>query len=160
FAPDGKTAASGDIKGTAKLWEMPGGKERSTIKTGHQRITRLAFSPNGRLLAVGGTFGDLKLWDTSTGKDVAHLEDKGAYDIMGLSFSPDGRLLLAGCQGEKASDRAGRLTFWDVKARRIRATIPGTTHEGAAALSPDGKLLAASDFDHSIKVWEVAGFLA
>jgi hypothetical protein len=28
------------------------------------------------------------------------------------------------------------------------------------ALSPDGKQLAAGDFDNSIKVWEVGGFLA
>jgi WD40 repeat protein len=158
FAPDGKALASGDFEGQVKLWDVAQGKERHTLSGHAHDITRLAFSPDGQLLASGDEFGTVKLWNVATGKELGDLEGSKT-EIWALAFTQDGGLLVVGNKGDVRYKSPGRLTFWDVKTRRPRATVPGETHTGAAALSPDGRLLAAGAFDNSIKIWEVARLL-
>jgi serine/threonine protein kinase/WD40 repeat protein len=65
FAPDGKTLATGGADGLVKLWDMPEGKLRSTLKweiaddkERHRQVYSLAFDPSGKKLAVGGHYYD------------------------------------------------------------------------------------------------------
>jgi WD40 repeat protein len=158
FSANGKVLVSGDHEGWVKLWDLPGGMERHTIKAHDERVTRVAISPNGQLLATGSEFGTAKLWDTATGKELANLKGIDT-DVLALAFTPDSNFLLVGSRGNSRSKTPGRLALGDVKTHKLRATIPGDTHTGAAALTADGKLLAAGQFDNSIKVWEMARIL-
>jgi WD40 repeat protein len=63
YNPDGKLLASGDLKGTVRIWEMPRGKTRTTIE-GDARVMSVIFSPDGKRLAT--SFGNtIKIWDVS-----------------------------------------------------------------------------------------------
>ena len=51
-----------------------------------------------------------------------------------------------------------RVIFWDLATGEPAGTLRG--HEdyvSAVAFSADGKLLATGSFDHTVKVWDVAG---
>jgi RNA polymerase sigma factor (sigma-70 family) len=60
FSSDGRTLASGSIDGTARLWDLPSGKEvgRYGVEPPKQAsrgwVLAVAFSPDGRTLVSGG----------------------------------------------------------------------------------------------------------
>jgi WD40 repeat protein len=64
FSPDGKTLASGDEKGTIKLWDVPSGKELASFAGHAGEVLCLAISADGKVLAPGGQDKKIKLWDT------------------------------------------------------------------------------------------------
>ncbi len=127
-------------------------------------VAGLRFSPDSRLLAAacGKT---IALWDATSGKPLAVLE--GHIDeVRSLAFAPDGKTLAsAGDDG---------VLLWDVPASAGAA--PGTQdsalrtqHSGFAtqysvlstqhcrclAFSPDGRTLACSDHNRTIRLWQV-----
>jgi WD40 repeat protein len=67
FSPDGKTALSGDKKGTMKLWDLDLNREIRTFEGGE--VLKGGFSPNGKQFITGGE-EQVKLWDPSTGSEV------------------------------------------------------------------------------------------
>src|SRR5262249_14650817 len=122
LAADGKTLASGDIRGI-RLWDLAQRREIRRLDPDFGKDVRgvsvLAFSPNGRLLASAGGLpqhmGDvpdaprIRLWDVKTGKEVASFPaDEGL--IASLAFSPDGKRLLSGMWN-------GSILVWDVATR-------------------------------------------
>jgi len=153
YSPDGKLVAGGYYEGHINVWEMPEGKLRHTLKQGQRCVERLTFSPDSQTLASGNEYGIAKLWDMTTGDEVAEFKPSTGGEVRGLAFVPDGSLLLVG--NKKGSDSPGQVAFWDVKTHRVRVVLPGDSHAGAAAISGDGKLLAAGEADNSIKVWEL-----
>jgi WD40 repeat protein len=62
FSPDGTMIATGH-GGTAVLWDVLQGKQRSTMKAHQFAITALVFLPDGRTLATAGWDRMVKLWD-------------------------------------------------------------------------------------------------
>jgi len=95
FSPDGKLPATAHSDNTARLWEIPSGNLKATLK-GHGAIaTGVAFSPDDKTLATGGYERKVKLWNIATEQEVATL-DPLPGTCLSLRFSPDGRTLAAG----------------------------------------------------------------
>jgi RNA polymerase sigma factor (sigma-70 family) len=71
FAPEGRTLASGSMDGTARLWDLPSGKEVARFGeevpqfAGRGWVLAVAFSPDGRTLVSGGLDKTARLWDVS-----------------------------------------------------------------------------------------------
>ncbi len=70
FSPDGKTALSGGLDNTLKLWDISTGREIQTFKGHTKWVNSIAFSPDGKTALSGSRDNTLKLWDISTGKVI------------------------------------------------------------------------------------------
>jgi WD40 repeat protein len=167
LSADGSLLASAGFgDGILKLWDLPEGKERHSIRTGGSLFT-VALAPDGKTVATGGLDGTVRLWDTASGQlrtTLTHL--LGA--IKCIAFAPDGRRLATGAghialwKDKKSSQFIGNIyepglvRVWDLMAgkeeRTFRAHVGGLD---SLAFSPDGKLLATVGGDGA-RLWDAA----
>ncbi len=109
----------------------------------------VAFSPDDRLLAAGAEDGSVEVWSLAAGRLERTMAGHSGR-VRSLAFTPDGRRLLT-------ADRSS-VALWDV-ASGEQATVPNLTGAAPAALSPDGKLVAAAQPDGTVGVWELSSGL-
>src|SRR5262249_45775557 len=74
-----------DQTGVVRVWDIPGGQERSKYQGHAGGVFHLAFSPDGKTVAsVGGdprrSTCEVKLWDAKTGREIGTFE--GHADIV------------------------------------------------------------------------------
>ncbi len=158
FAADGKALASGDGKGTVRLWDVASGRERSRFVAGPE-IGALAFSPDGKTLAACAHIGTppgpyvpaVRLWDLAANKEIRTFEVGDEVDL--LVFSPDGRRLAV-----SRGWRAPGFRLWDTRTGKPVPVPPGAEPCNALAFSPDGRWVAwgSGDRESVIRVCEVA----
>ena len=111
----------------------------------------IQFSPDGKtLFVISGESGGLMLWDVATKKPRAFFGKVGIL-CTHMDFSPDGKSL--------AMIDATGLSQFDPIAQTSRVLVrPEDLFEGPppspVAFSPNGKLLATSDFPGKVKIWD------
>jgi WD40 repeat protein len=151
FRPDGERLASASFDHTIKIWDVNAGRVVRTFLGHEDKVLALAYSADGRQLASAGLDGKVRLWDTSTGRATASLTSRNAC-VQGIAFTPDGRRLIA-C-GE-----AGIAEVWKTHEGVLERTIavaPERMPLYAAAVSPDGRLLALAGLDGRIRLHDLA----
>ena len=164
YSPRGDllAVATGDAdrptkKGSARLFDVAG--NLLWVLAGHDRIvSAVAFSPDGGTLATGSADETIKLWNTASGKEIRELEGH-SRPVNSLAYLPEGKWLFSVCGGR--SEGGNVLKLWNLEKGKDVVTVPA--HEGPInqlALSPDSRLLATASLDKSVKVWDVAAFLA
>jgi WD40 repeat protein/HEAT repeat protein len=133
-----------------QLFDPATGKPKAEPHAQETSIGEMRFSPDGSLLAATGWGKALTLIDAKTGKPAAELEGAEGGATR-LAFGPGGLLVRATTgavswsqmEPERRTDCA--IEVWDTKDRkRLRTFGAGKGMGNAIALSPDGKLLAAS----------------
>jgi WD40 repeat protein len=131
---------------------------RSAVLTlaGHKlTVTGVAYSPDGRLIAScsgewrGAEPGEILVWDAETG-DLLHAFRGHQRTVNRVSFAPGGRLLVS-------SGLDATVRLWDLTRPREPAAVLQQPGSAWAALSPDGRLLAAGCGDYGVHVWDVPG---
>ena len=154
FSPDGALLAYGSKAeahsrdATVMLWDIETRENTPILNT--DWVTYVAFSPDGTL--ASGSGNGVKLVDVATRKEIASLQE--GFSRM-VAFSPDGTL-LASLGG------AREIKLWDVRTRKLLATLKGHTDQiNAVAFSPDGTLLASGSGngelgDDTVRLWDVA----
>jgi roadblock/LC7 domain-containing protein len=114
-------------------------------------ISALAYSPDGTTLAVSG-YHEVLLHHVDGSGLLARLVGKSPR-IESLAYSPDGKTLAA---AGGAPAQFGEIEFWDAETRKpinaVNATFDALF---AASFSPDGKQLAFSAADNSVRVVSV-----
>ncbi|GAA5891359.1 hypothetical protein JCM8208_002599 [Rhodotorula glutinis] len=146
--------------GSLKLWNVKTTKCVRTMDCGYAICC--SFLPGDRHIVVGTKSGELLLYDLSSS---SLLETFAAHTapLWSLHVRPDGRGLVTG-----SADKD--IKFWDFEVREVPAEVEGgavtrvltlahvktlkmTDDVLAVKYSPDGRLLAVSLLDSTVKVF-------
>jgi RNA polymerase sigma factor (sigma-70 family) len=152
FAPDGKTLVSAGLERTLGIWDVASGKLLRRL-VGHNDFVRaVAVSPDGKTIASASLDKTVRLWDFATGKELSQLPEV-PDPVLLLAFAADGKTLVS-------VSGTGTIRRW----RTADGKDDGQWQVGdrlillATACSPDGKILALSDRNNKIHLWDtVAG---
>jgi RNA polymerase sigma factor (sigma-70 family) len=115
-----------------------------------------AFSPDGKALAVAGPSPSggrascfVRVLDPDTGAERVHAPNHEGH-VLWAALAPGGRAVTADCMA---------VRVWDAVSGKLLHTLP-LSPEGLGAypaMTPDGKLLAASDKDWQLRIWDAEG---
>jgi WD40 repeat protein/uncharacterized caspase-like protein len=111
-------------------------------------VTSLAFSPDGRTLAIGGV-------ESKSNFDLAAMMNPAAVQKNQKKNSkpPDPEEMMKNMKVEAV----GQVVLWDVASGQEIGALKGHG-KGVTqvAFSRDGRLLASSSTDNTIRIWDVA----
>jgi WD40 repeat protein len=164
FAPDGRTVAVANDTASIVLLDADTGKERLSVR-GHPGTLRgLAFSPQGDYLVVHSNVGPVEVWEVAKGALAFEVTtNPQAEEVREAMFSADGRVLwvsgLRRVPGHGAAIATAEVRQFDVASGKLLAAQhyrPERTEVCSAAVSPDGKTAAATCWDRSVHLWDVA----
>lgn len=155
ISPSGAILATGSYDQQVKLWDLATGNELRTLAGHNGCVFDLAFRPDNKVLASASADRTVKLWDVATGGRLDTLSES-LKELHAVAFSPDGsRVLGAGADN--------RIRNWLVSAEAKEGTNrllhSVFAHEGQIlrlAFSPDGKTLASSADNGTVKLWNAA----
>jgi RNA polymerase sigma factor (sigma-70 family) len=122
-------------------------------------IEGLSLSADGKRLATGGDDGIIRLWDLATGAALRQIDATGAV-IHGfaVALSPDGKTLAAPSR-PRGAQGAEQIILWDAATGKEIRHMDGSPQAAWSrlAFSPDGKTLAAGEWDGGkVHVWDAA----
>ena len=112
-------------------------------------VRALAISPDGKLVVSGSFDTSAIRWSLERNAAVEVLRfHEGA--VNAVAYLLDGRVATAG--------EDGRIALWRPGEPQPMAVLTGHTAPVVAlAVSPDGQTLASASWDHSARLWPLAG---
>jgi eukaryotic-like serine/threonine-protein kinase len=155
FSPQTPRLATCGRDGTISIWDSTSGKEVVAL-AGHVGQTGcLAFSKDGSWFASSGPDDrSVSIWNAGNGKIQLTLSGHN-HPVTGVAFCPDNeRLVSVDCVGE--------VRLWDTTGGHHALTLPALAkgpsmkkrHDARVATSPDGRQIAATNWDGTISIWD------
>lgn len=139
-------AMSGSDDRTARLWELPSGKQILRLEDS-EVVTAVGVSPCGNIAVTGTITGQLTLWTLPAGAKQRKLQShRGA--ITSVQFSPDCRYLLTASEDST-------VKLWDVNTGLVSKSYVG--HKGKVndiSFGPAGNYFVSVSDDGKAIMWE------
>jgi WD40 repeat protein len=136
------------------------GKVRLMLDPGRQTnwIDKLAFTPDGKHLVIASHDRRIAVWDVGSGERLRVLRVPGGFPHTALALSPDGRTLAAGFTYREAGNATHAIALMSLAVGRVERLLRGHTEAvKALSFSADGKWLASSSADRTVRVWDLDG---
>lgn len=177
FSPqeDGKAIACGCEDGTVYVWHRNNGKrvtlttdtgsgQEAGIQIQQQGISSIVFSPDERYLVTGSVDATIRVWHLGadlkpTGKSFTlpkvttreHLNghSRAARPVHSLCFFPSSDLLVS-------AGHEHFICLWDISSRQHLGSILHPDKVESIAVAPDGKSIASSTWDGTIRIIQIA----
>jgi WD40 repeat protein/serine/threonine protein kinase len=115
------------------------------------QVEHVAFSPDGRQIASGCADGTIQIWDAATGSVLHHLHEghEGGPMATSLIYSSDGQHLAV-------AQVDGFIRVWKARTGELLAGFQASELPiWGLAFSPDGRTLASSGWEASVKLWDI-----
>lgn len=150
FAPDGRTIATATANGAVALWDLATAQILIRLDVGSGYTRALSFSRDGRFFVTATDDSIVRFWN---GRSTLPWKEIGGFqaNILTLDLSYDGSRLVVGCDNGKIYDVD--LRDPNLKSRRILSGHLGAIN--VVKLFSDGKWLASSGKDKTIRVWDL-----
>jgi WD40 repeat protein len=174
FSPDGERIASGSFDRSVRLWRAETGALEHTLTAHEQAVVGVAFSPDGAWLASGGDDARVRVWRARDGA-LVHTLDGGTDHVYTVAFSADGEWLASGGRergalgtlwkhltGNRPGGTRGRtIRMWRVRDGALHQSLAAHAGDvGSLAFSGDGRWMASSSEDATVKLWQVESLSA
>jgi WD40 repeat protein len=150
FSSDGNIVAGGTSDGRIQLWNIFKSQLIETLETGlDQGIDNLQFAPNSKMLLVIP-----KTENEDNYLRVYDLESKGV--LFSLPKRPCHAAAFSPTSNYLAFDNVDEIILWDLSSdTKLKNLGRHDTTVTSISFSPDGKYLASSSHDRSIKIFSI-----
>ncbi|MCX7665212.1 MAG: hypothetical protein N2112_06680 [Gemmataceae bacterium] len=150
FSPKGDILASASGDSLVKLWDVKTGALIRDLKAATKPVMAIAFSDDGNFLLTGGIDKKARLYDvTKETPPIEFPENRSA--ISTVTLRKGGKFAVVG-----SAD--GQIRCYDLTAAPKESGTPIVAHTlgvYCVLFDPDGKRLATSGGDGSVKIWTV-----
>lgn len=163
FSADGTRLISGSDDNSARIWDITPPSELRAFTAGPATSTNymlpMALSRDGRRIITGNPeiTAPVKIFDATTGAEVVELPN-GDDRTAGVALSADGSRAATASGGfdrlPKIAEPA--VAVWDGTTGTLIRRFPYEPGFISVALSPDGTRVAATAFDATVHLWDVA----
>jgi WD40 repeat protein len=135
-----------------QLWDLQKGTKLRTLRGHTKKLTCLAISPDGSVLASGGQDDFVRQWRLPDGEELSTVPVASSLGVTSLAFSPDNEILVTA--------GGSKVELWGVPDGFSLAELNNPAMlEARVAISPDGKILAATGLiylgDNRIRLWNL-----
>jgi WD40 repeat protein len=140
-------AMSGSDDKTARLWELPSGKQVLKLEDS-DKVTAVAFDHKGRYALTGAKDGHVTLWTIPEGTKYKTFFGHRS-EINAAEFTPNGKYFLTA-----SSDSSIRL--WNIETGLVEKSYLG--HQARVndlSLAPDGNYFVSVSDDGNALMWEL-----
>ena len=166
ISPNNQKVAASTSRGRIIIWDIETGKRQNVLSEDNKtpRIHTVKFHPDeSNIIVSGNNQGEIALWDLQGDSRKTEKRYDGDYQqVFALSFTNDGQK-LASAGNSPTGDRNANsnITVWKFPEGDIlkgKNFFQFRGHDFVVShvdFSRDGKKLATSSFDGTVKVWNL-----